>query len=175
MWTWQAKVFESLFQQLKYKLESLLAVDFLGTDQMYIISQCIPSSDIREPDTKASTGQDQTSGSKWVCYAESCWLVIWWRLSWYRRCLIIPIHIFFWNLLSSPLPTRERDDLPFLLPVSFMTAGLVWNWTSLPDRVWTGVTSSDPAYREPVIHLVGKVCVQHTITGLNPKSSVKMG
>lgn len=57
------KVFQSLFQQLKYKLESLLAVDFLGTYQMYIISQCIPSSDIREPDTKASTGQDQTSGS----------------------------------------------------------------------------------------------------------------
>lgn len=52
------------FQQLKYKLESLLAVYFMGIYQVSIISQCIPNSQTsrerahRSTMGRASTGQD---------------------------------------------------------------------------------------------------------------------
>lgn len=59
-----SKSSESLFQQLKYKLESLLAVYLIGRNQRYIISQCIPNAQTprrqahgRTTD-RASTGPD---------------------------------------------------------------------------------------------------------------------
>lgn len=155
-----SKSFESLFQQLKYKLERLLAVYFMEIYQMYIISQCIPNARTSRNQAHGSTmvggaygtGPDLRGVQVVVLTANSCWFVVWRRPSRHRCLFIIQILILLAICFPLPVPTLQKKATPLF---SFRyhrdwRVGLRL-WTTCYSGVGTGVTCSDLACRKPRI------------------------
>lgn len=156
-WTWpKQKVCFFCFQQLKYKLESLLAVYFTGIHQMYIMSQCAPH---------ARTSREQAHKCRcyWAgpkpqgCPGERCWLL---RAAGLvldegpADTGLVLCHWFTLFAMYFPLPASPlgRKRSPFPPPVSFVTGGMVWDSEpAYQTGMLAGVICSDLASMEPRI------------------------
>lgn len=131
-----SKSFESLLQQLKYKLESLLAVYCVGRYQVDISSQCIPNAQTpRGSSTRTYNGQGVywTGPKSQECPGEWCWL---WRAAGLlfhespADTRVLGSHRTTFCLqppLPSLFPHWGNSHPPFILPVPLWLQG--WSET----------------------------------------------
>lgn len=140
-WTWpKQKVCFFCFQQLKYKLESLLAVYFKGnTSDVHHVSMRSPCTDIEGAGTQVQVllGRTKTSGvsGRTVLTAKSCWFGIGWGPSWHRPRFMPLIHVVC-NVFSPPrFPTREKA-------ISFSSSSIICDWRD-GMRLWASLSNRD--------------------------------
>lgn len=169
-----SKSFEFLFQQLKYKLESLLAVYCVGRYQVDISSQCIPNAQTpRGSSTRTYSGQGVywTGPKPQECPGEWCWL---WRaagLLFHKSpadtCVLGSHRATF--CLQPPLPPASalgKQPSPFHPSSTTVTAGLVWDCEPpveqrcgrvSPALTWPTGSPGSPGERGGTVG--GRVCV----------------
>lgn len=162
-----SKSSESLFQQLKYKLESLLAVYCMGRYQTDILSQCIPNTQTsrgsahRRTMDRASNGQDQNLRSVPVNRADCEELLVCGS----TKAQLTQVSFdhtdshFVCNLLSRFHTGATANPLLSFQYHCDCRAGLRL-WTTCRAGVLTGITCSDLALGEPRITRWGGWCSQ---------------
>lgn len=165
----------------------MLAIYFMGTYQMYVVSQCIANAQtVGDRHTEVPwTGSLLDRPESSACLGERCWLLRAAGLGVTESPAdtgVILSHWFTFCLQAtfpSPFLHWWKSDPPFLLPPSLWPKG--WSETvnrlsgGGGDRCYLPCPGPQGTQNHPVsVALLGEVRAQYSIIGFNRKSSVTM-